>query len=601
MLRDHLAHLEAAGLIRETASQPQLEYLFRHGLIQDAAYNTLLKQQRRAWHLAAGEVLEGLLAPAGAPDTADLLAPGLAHHFAVAGDDQRALRYFARAADAAFERYANAEAGDYYARALALATRAGVAYEAVTVRHLAIRLGLALELRSQFEAALRHYEAMDELAHRHADRALELAALLERAKIYSTANLSHDPERSRLLMEQAATLADRLGDHATQARLYWTLMLQNSMRGGDPAERLAYGERSLAVARELGLREQLAFTHQDLFFAYGGLGQWDQTRGTLLEAQRLWRELENPAGQCEAAVRLAMVAMFVGEYAGSLAIADEALHIARSIASDDMQALSHAFVGLIHAEHGDYAQAVTLTEAAMALGATTGNVTVLAGSQADLGLAYGELGAPERGLPLAQAALTLAESQFPLLVGWPTAAVARLHLMRGDNAHAEATLAALPPYQEFQRRAGFIATMWLNVALAEGELALAQGQAARTFTLMTEVAESMQATGLRFRLPDVLHLRAKARLAQGHLAQARSDLQSARLEALALNSRRMQWRILAALAEIEAQSGQADQAENWRRQARRVVQGIAEKVLTAELRQAFLAQADVQALGMNVG
>ena len=595
-LRHHLTHLEQAGLIRAAAGPPELEYLFRHGLIQDATYSTLLKQQRRTWHLAVGTVLEALLPPAGAVDTAAALAPVLAQHFAVAGDDPRALRYFTQAAGAAFERYANAEAGDYYARALALAIGAGVPYDAEQVRRLAVRLGLTLEFRSQFEAALRHYEAMDALAHRHADRALELAALLERAKIYSTANLSYDPERSRLLLEQAAPLADSLGDHATEARLYWTLMLQNTMRGGDPQERLAYGERSLAVARELNLREQLAFTYQDLWFAYGSLGRWNQTRAVLLEAQRLWRELEHPVGQCEVALRLSLTAMLLGDYAESLSVAAEARQIAESIHSLDMQALSHAFVGLVHAEHGDYAQAISLTEAALALGAATGNVTVLVGSQADLALAFGELGAPERGLPLAHAALALAESQFPLLAAWPTAVVARLHLRRGQVEQAAATLAALPPYQELQRRAGFMAPMWLNVALAEGELALAQGQAARALSLMTELAGHLQAIGLRFRLPDVLHLKAQATLAQGRLAQARSDLQAARLEAIALGSSRIHWRLLAALAALETHTGQPDQAKIWRRQALRIIESIAQKVPEGELRQLFLNQRDVKSV-----
>ena len=53
-----LGLLESSGLIQLATVQPQLEYLFRHGLIQDAAYSTLLRGQRRAWHLAAAEVLE---------------------------------------------------------------------------------------------------------------------------------------------------------------------------------------------------------------------------------------------------------------------------------------------------------------------------------------------------------------------------------------------------------------------------------------------------------------------------------------------------------------------------------------------------------------
>ena len=592
-----LGRLESAGLIQLAATQPELEYVFRHGLIQEATYSTLLKQQRRAWHQACGEVLESLLSEAAA-DVTEALTPALAEHFSIAGDQARAARYFVRAADAAFDRYANTEAGDYYAKALAI-TANRMPYSPADVKHCALRYGRTLELRSQFEAALQHYETTEALARRHGDHTLELATLLERATILSTANLSYDPERSRALLEQAAALAERTGERATQARLHWTLMLQNTMRGGDPDERVTHGERALAIARELGLREQMAYTHQDLWFGYAGRGQWTQTRETLLEASRLWRELAHPVGECEATLRLSQVAMLAGDYEESLALTAEGYRIAEAIHSDDMRALSHAFVGLIHAEHGQYDEAVRLTEAAIDLGGTTGNVTVLIGSQADLALTLGELGAVDRGLPFARAALALAEGQFPLLNSWPAATVARLCLMAGDTTQAARLMADVPSFQDVQRRAGFLAYMWLHVALAGGELALAQGHLARAVTLMTEVAASLQTMGLRFRLPDILHLRGQALAAQGRLAQARSDLQAARLEAIALNSRRTLWRILASLAEIEAQTGQHQQAEALRRQAVSILETIADHAPSPELRRSFLAQPNVHKIVGN--
>jgi tetratricopeptide (TPR) repeat protein len=50
--------LESKGLIRLAAIDPELEYLFRHALVQDAAYESLLKQERRALHRQVGEALE---------------------------------------------------------------------------------------------------------------------------------------------------------------------------------------------------------------------------------------------------------------------------------------------------------------------------------------------------------------------------------------------------------------------------------------------------------------------------------------------------------------------------------------------------------------
>jgi hypothetical protein len=116
-----LAQLENANLIRLAAAGPELAYLFRHGLIQDAAYATLLREQRRQWHLATAEVLE-------AAYTANLGAAGmaaiLANHFSIAGDERRAVKYLILAADAAFDQYANAEAIDFYTQAQVALARA---------------------------------------------------------------------------------------------------------------------------------------------------------------------------------------------------------------------------------------------------------------------------------------------------------------------------------------------------------------------------------------------------------------------------------------------------------------------------------------------
>src|SRR5688500_18237766 len=107
--------LEAKGLIRLATFQPELEYLFRHALVQDTAYGSLLKQERRALHLLVGAALEDLY-----PDRRGDLAAVLAMHFEQAGETDRAIRYLAEAARFAYDRFAIVEAYDLYSRAAAL-------------------------------------------------------------------------------------------------------------------------------------------------------------------------------------------------------------------------------------------------------------------------------------------------------------------------------------------------------------------------------------------------------------------------------------------------------------------------------------------------
>src|ERR1051325_3095540 len=115
-LQTDLTTLEATGLIRLSQVEPELEYLFRHALIQDAAYNSLLKNNRRTLHQAVGETLERLY-----PDRRDELSPVLGQHFLEAGDEARALNYFSLAGDVALKIYANAEAALHYTHAIEIA------------------------------------------------------------------------------------------------------------------------------------------------------------------------------------------------------------------------------------------------------------------------------------------------------------------------------------------------------------------------------------------------------------------------------------------------------------------------------------------------
>src|SRR5262249_43414504 len=113
-LISQLNTLESSGLIRLLRAQPELEYLFRHALSQDAAYNSLLRQDRKHLHLAVAESLESLY-----PEQTNELAATLAWHFEHADLRDKAVYYLRQAGDRARAAYANQEALDFYERAIA--------------------------------------------------------------------------------------------------------------------------------------------------------------------------------------------------------------------------------------------------------------------------------------------------------------------------------------------------------------------------------------------------------------------------------------------------------------------------------------------------
>ena len=100
--RTELGTLEASGLVQVAALVPELEYLFRHALVQDAAYSSLLKQDRRTLHRLAADTLLSLY-----PERRRELAAVIALHLERAGDTAAAAEYLVIAGEHALERFAN--------------------------------------------------------------------------------------------------------------------------------------------------------------------------------------------------------------------------------------------------------------------------------------------------------------------------------------------------------------------------------------------------------------------------------------------------------------------------------------------------------------
>lgn len=113
-----LAHLLRAELIREFASPPERQYIFKHALTQEAAEASLLAEQRRDLHGRVARHLESTLG-AGAAEQAALLA----HHWYHAAEWDKALDHTLAAAARAGELYDRPAASGHYWKALELFDR----------------------------------------------------------------------------------------------------------------------------------------------------------------------------------------------------------------------------------------------------------------------------------------------------------------------------------------------------------------------------------------------------------------------------------------------------------------------------------------------
>jgi tetratricopeptide (TPR) repeat protein len=162
-LKEALDRLVRAELVFGRGEVPEAVYTFKHALVQEAAYASLLRERRRQLHTRIAEALEGAFA-----EVAETQPELVAHHYAAAGLPTPAIDYYRRAAERAMAASANADAITHLTRGLDLIDSLPESSERIS-REIDFRLALGAPL-----TAMRGYGCVEvEAAY---TRAKELCA-----------------------------------------------------------------------------------------------------------------------------------------------------------------------------------------------------------------------------------------------------------------------------------------------------------------------------------------------------------------------------------------------------------------------------------------
>jgi class 3 adenylate cyclase/tetratricopeptide (TPR) repeat protein len=437
MLDFRIARLEEAGLIvrkirssteHASESMEEIEAAFRHVLIQEAAYDSILIKKRAELHRQVGEALEQLHA-----GRLEEFAPVLAHHFHAAGDD-RSLRYDVLAGDEAARLYANTAAAMHYRRALETALRIGAAVDHVA--NLYSKLGAVLELAGRYREALATYENMRAYGQQQHTPTVELEALMAQGTIYSTPTALRDPVLAEQTMREALELSTSVGDLGMQTRLNWNMML-NYLHSGrlDPA--LEYGQQALALARQMTDGSQLAFVLNDLGRVFICRGDFDAAFSVIHEARHLWSEADNRVMLADNLGSEEEALFSMGRYDEVLPVGEKALELCESMDNAWGQSYHRLLMGLAQFGRGRSAEAIELIRQSIELGDRGGLIISSIAGRCDLAWAYGSCGEVEKGLEEVQSATETARANLPDWVVMPIAVKIRLHALRGERAAAE--------------------------------------------------------------------------------------------------------------------------------------------------------------------
>ena len=558
------------------------EYAFRHVLIQEAAYDSILIKKRAELHRRIGETLEELHA-----NRIEEFAPLLAYHFYTA-QDSRSLKYDILAGEKSARLYANAEAATHFSRALEAAKRIGKDSELITKLHT--QLGSALELSSRYEQALQNYDEMQAFGRQSKKRSIEMAALMAKATMYSIFTRLHDSSLSEQLLIQALEISREIDDRAAQAKLSWNLML-TYLFSKRPNQALEHGVLALSLARESDDREQLAFVLNDLCRLYTCRGEFEKAYEVIKEARELWRALDHQVMLADSLGSEAEARFNAGEFERAVECSQQALQITEKIENLWGQSYDRMLMSFVYFEVGRLGSGIQLAEQSIQLADEAGLIASSIGLRSELAWVYAYSGAFEKGYVLIEQALQVAEAKQPAWKAFPQAAKIRMHLLQDDlqSAIQFAGNALFEPISiPYARYTIFL-------CLANIELAISRGDHESGLRLIEELLSEVTPL-TRVDIPEILRWKANALIALGQFDEAHQVLTEACSLAKRLDAKPQLWPILASLGTVNSKLGNHKEAEANRDEARAIIQQIAESLHEIGLNESFLNQPRVQKL-----
>ena len=339
-----LDRLVQAGLLSRQGVPPQASYLFKHALVQDAAYGTLLREPRRALHARIAETLESRFS-----EIAESDPEILAHHCTEAGLIEKAAGLWGKAGQRSLVRSALVEALAQLTRALdQIATLPATP----ALRREQIKLQVAL---------------ITPLMH---------------VKGYAAAETGAAIERARLLIEQAEALGEPPEDPLLLFSVLHAVYIANIVAfNGDACRDLA--AQFLALAEKQRATAPLMVGHRMMGTSLLFTGEIAEGRGHFDQAIALYdpaehRPLATRFGQDEAVIILvhrSLVALWpLGYPEAALRDADDALRNAREIGQAATLMLALCITALPYTLCGNRAAAAAQAQELVALAEEKGSL-----------------------------------------------------------------------------------------------------------------------------------------------------------------------------------------------------------------------------------
>jgi DNA-binding CsgD family transcriptional regulator len=578
-----MKELIAAYLVVEESAE---QFAFRHALIRQAIYESLLARERASLHRTIAEALEALSDSAALRETH---LDDLAAHFSAAGMWTQALEYERRVGEKALALFAPRAAVQHATGALGAAHHLAMTPPATIYR---VR-GQAYETLGEFERARTDYEEALSLVRRTGDREMEWQCLLDLGLLWS----GRDYQQAGIWFRQALELAQTLTSPKRLAHSFnrlgnWLINV------GQTEEGLQMHHEALALFEGLQDTQGMAET-LDL------LGVGNELFGDIVNGVKyhehsiaLLRLLENPRALSSSLSVLGYfyspsltetTFAFLGSKELCLRSAAEALELAVQADWPAGQAFAEITTSHIRASFGDFGAALAHAQRALHTAADIAHQQWMAGAYYVLTCIYFMLLAPDLALQQAKIGLTLAQgSGSSWWTSSLTAYYALAHIQRQELIQAEKLLNTIMSQDKAPRSLGErnVAWVWGELALIQGNPLLALSRAERL------IASAPGGEEVRSQpIPFLLKLKGEALLALARLDEAQSALEDAKRSAHQRGDPSLVWRVQRSLGQVYRQLKLEEQAQREWTEARKIIEQLSTTIEDVALREHFLQTA----------
>jgi class 3 adenylate cyclase/tetratricopeptide (TPR) repeat protein len=361
-LLDELHEKEMIFRREESAFERSSEYVFRHALLRDVTYETMLPRQRRVYHV---QVAEWLIEASGERiDEYNIL---IAEHFQIAQEYVQAAEFFGKVAASAADRFALTEALANAQRADAL--MADVEDPQIGEIRLRHRLQLARIHRGKGDLRKAHELLESQLTEVRRYNDPRLAREMDDPQALMDVLLdlgllgwqTGEVQENLPYLQEGLSLAQKMGDRRREGDAIMYLAFYNEPLGGELGTKLEYHRQVEAIGRELGDNSLILRSLNNLGYTHYHLGEYEKALQYFEEVMDKERDVGWDQGISYTACRLAMVCTELGRFEEARIYLHEGLQL--GIETARLQTVLYGLLGhaLLKLRSGQASAALELT------------------------------------------------------------------------------------------------------------------------------------------------------------------------------------------------------------------------------------------------